>query len=109
MKTQVVVDGKLPLYSFVDGNPPQSTVKYAGGFDPLWNGETIWIIDWKITGDKVRLTYQTRNGLYDPVHESDLPLVSITTALAKPGRNFEWQEFSSCWRNKKTGQRIPVY
>lgn len=109
MNTKIVQDGRIPIYSFVDGNPPMTTVKYAGGIDPNFNGEPIFVIDWKIDGEKVYVVYQTRNDLYAPVYDGNFPLISVTTPLPKPGRNFEWNSFSSCWRNVKTGQRIPVY
>lgn len=111
MKAMPIQDGRINLYSFVDGNPPQRTVKYATGFSPEWEGDVIYVIDWKIIEDKVRLTYQTRNDLYAPVYDNDFALVSQTLPVAKPGKskNWTWNDFGSYWFNKCTGQRVPVY
>ncbi len=103
-------DGRINLYSFVQGNPPMRTVKYVGGFAPEWNNEVIYVIDWKITGNKARLTYMTSKDQYAPINDIDLPLISETYEVKKPNksRNWTWNEFSSHWFNKATGQRVSV-
>lgn len=111
MTTIPIQDGKLRIYSYVDGNPPKRTTKYAGGFKPEWEGECLYVIDWKLDGDKVKLTYQTRNDVYAPVYDDSFPLISETWDVPKPGRSKNWvyRDFGSCWFNTRTGERVTVY
>ncbi len=106
-----IQDGMINLYSFVQGNPPQRTIKYAGGFKPEWNGEVLFVIDWKIVGEQVRLTYQTKQDNYGPIFDQDFPLVSQTFLVSKPDKSrfWQWNDYNSQWFNKRTGQRIPVH
>lgn len=112
MNTHIpILDGKLRLYGFVDGKSRERVVTSLGGFKPEWNGEVLNVLDWKLNGETGRLTYQIRDDAYAPIFDQDFPIIQERFPLQPPTRskNWTWNEFSECWINRKTGQRIKVY
>jgi hypothetical protein len=102
---------KIKLFSWIEGNPPVRVIKSASVPVQEWEGQEINLIDWKIDGETVLVTYQTRRDLYAPILDAKLPLVFDREPLPAPNRskNWTWQESSCGWFNRKTGQRVSVF
>lgn len=108
-----IQDCKLRIYSCIDGDKQEMIITSLGGFKPEWNGEVLYVIDWKLDPEnqKGRLTYQTRNDVYGPVFDQDFPLVVERYPLKKPNKSkhWTWDKWSDSWRNTRTGERVRVY
>lgn len=113
MTTIPIQDGKLRIYSYIDNDKVERVTTLAGGFAPNWEGECLYVIDWKLDPEnkQVRLTYQTRNDVYAPVYDENAPLIVERYKLNPPNRskNWEWDKWSDSWRNRRTGERVKVY
>lgn len=113
MTATPIQDGKLRVYGCIDGDKQERIITSLGGFDPNWEGELIYVIDWKLdpANKQGRLTYQTKNDTYAPVHEHNLPLIVERFPLQKPNKSkhWTWDKWSDSWRNTRTGERVKVY
>jgi hypothetical protein len=113
MTTIPIQDGKLRLHSFISGETQERVTTSLTGFAPEWEGECLYVIDWKLNPETKtgRLTYQTKNDLYAPIHDVDLPMVVDRYKLSKPSKskNWTWDSYSDSWRNTRTGERVRVY
>lgn len=110
MKTTIVIDGTLTLYSFIDRDTCERVTKVAqlpAAIASDWEGDPVHIIDWKINAGVVTLTYQMRNDAYAPIFEHQFPLVDIRTPMQPPTRSKNWKldPYQDEWRNSKTGAR----
>ena len=78
-----IENGMLLVYSFIDGKSCERVMTFLGGFKPEWNGEILYVIDWKLNPETKtgRLTYQTQNDVYAPVFDQDFPIVTTRTPL----------------------------
>ena len=111
MSTTTVQDGNVKLYSFIDEKTCERVTTAAvlpSSMAPDWNGQTIWLLDWKIDADAVTLTYQLTNSAYAAVLDCKLPVEQSRAKLMPPNRskNWEWSEYGAEWRNRKTGDRF---
>ena len=113
MTTIPIQDGKLRIYSFIDGDTQERVTTLLTGFNPNWEGECLYVLDWKLNAESKtgRITYQTRNDVYAPVYDQDFPMIVERYKLTPPNRskNWEWDKWSDAWRNRRTGERIKVY
>lgn len=112
--SKTVMDGKILLYSYVDGKERKRVNKWAELPKETardWEGFSLRVLDWKITNGIVRVTYMTSQSDYAPIFNADMPVVTVELPLQPPSRsrNWEWNEWSNCWRNKRTGERITEY
>lgn len=111
--SKMVIGGSVILYSYTDldamlrvcvcAKLPQETA-------PDWEHAILYVINWKIEGDHVTLTYQLRNDPRAPILEATLAVVKESSRLLPPSKSRNWklQKFSECWFNTKTGERVYV-
>ncbi len=113
MSRALVKDGGIELYNYVDNAARERVRKLAMLPNQMaadWNGEELNVIDWKINGETVKVTYQTRNDAYAPILDCVLALQTKVEPILPPGRSkaWRWNEYSGYWLNSKTGQRVTV-
>ena len=71
---------------------------------------TLDVLDWRIEGDRVRLTYRTRDEVSAPIYNVRLPVVRNSTHLQKPNKSKYWElsEYEDAWRNTRTGKKVSL-
>jgi hypothetical protein len=115
MSMKTIIGGAIILFDWID----EKTIERVTSLAVLpkemaegWEGERLNVIDWKINPEEktVLVTYQTRNDAYAPILDATLALSVERTKLTPPtrSRNWQWNEFSPGWRNRKTGERVSV-
>lgn len=97
----------------MDEKACERVTTFLAGFEATTNGWVLNVIDWKLdpANNIGTLTYQTRNDAYAPVFDHQFPILVEHTKLSPPNRskNWQWNEFSASWVNRKTGERVKVY
>lgn len=92
MKTTTVhsiIGGEITLYRYALDSEP--TIIERGAKVPTADGR-VWIHDWEIVGDKVRLRYSMSSDMYAPILDGEFPLYAIDQPAQKPcGKGWEWQ------------------
>ena len=110
MNTARVIGGSVILYAYIDQDRLERVcvcAKLPEAAAKDWEGEQLYILDWKIENGIATLAYQTRNDAYAPIFDHKFPVVKEATKLQKPNRskNWEWSRWDECWKNKKTGEK----
>lgn len=105
----VIVD-QVILYGYINRKTAERVNVCAKLPTKDWDNVRLHVLDWKIDGQGVKLTYQTRNDAYAPIYDNVFPLVTERTALQKPNKSRYWQldEYQDIWRNRKTGQKVYI-
>jgi len=108
-----VIDGALTLFTYIDKDGTQPVRVYKEALLPEsarkdWENTVVYVLDWKIEPDGVHMTYQTRNELFSPVHDSTFALRETRIELAPPtrSRNWKFRDSGDYWFNSKTGQEV---
>ena len=106
MNIATIFEDRVTLYSWVDRETLERVHVQARLPRKEYDGERIYLIDWKIDGESVKITYQMRNDAYAPIFDAVLPVCNERFPLQKPrGRNWKIDQYQDYWRNEKTGKK----
>jgi hypothetical protein len=109
MIAQVISNGII-LFGFIDSEECSRVTHCAKLPTQDWTGMTLYVLDWRIEGDRVRLTYRTREEVCAPIFYVWLPVVRNSTPLQKPSKSKYWElcEYEDSWKNTRTGNKVSL-
>jgi hypothetical protein len=106
-----VISDEVVLYGFIDREERSRVTHCAKLPTQDWNGMTLDVLDWRIEGDRVNLTYRMRNAVGVPIYTARFPVVRNSTPLHKPNGSKYWElcEYEDAWRNTRTGKKVSIW